>query len=70
MLLLDGLFLHRKELRGWGDLSVLLDVSPDTAAARLLRREGAPTRHRYVRGQELYFADAEPRAHATLVVAW
>ena len=70
VLVIDGLFLHREQLRGWWDVSVLLKVPPDVAAARLLHRDGAPTRHRYVRGQELYFADAEPRRHATLVVPW
>lgn len=70
VLVLDGLFLHREHLRGWWDLSVLLDVPPTVAAARLLHREGVPTRHRYVRGQELYFADADPRRHATLVISW
>lgn len=70
VLVLDGLFLHRKELREWWDLSVLLDVPPDVSAARLLQRDGKPTRHRYVRGQELYFAEAEPHRHASLVVSW
>jgi uridine kinase len=70
VLVLDGLFLHRERLRGWWDLSVLLDVPPDVAAARLLQRDGVPTRDRYVRGQELYFADADPHRRATLVVGW
>lgn len=70
VLVLDGLFLHRERLRARWDLSVLLDVPPGVAAARLRQREGSPTRDRYVRGQELYFADAQPRRHATLVVAW
>jgi uridine kinase len=70
VLVLDGLFLHREQLLDWWDVSVFLDVAPDVAAARLLHRDGAPTRHRYVRGQELYVADAGPRRHATLVVVW
>jgi uridine kinase len=69
-LILDGLFLHHPELRRHWDLSILLDVPPAVAAERLLRREGKPTRHRYVRGQELYFADVDPAAHAGLVLPW
>jgi uridine kinase len=70
VLVLDGLFLHSERLRRWWDLSVLLDVPPDVAAARLLQRDGVPTRQRYVRGQELYFADADPRRQASFVLAW
>jgi uridine kinase len=69
-LLLDGLFLHRRQLRHWWDLSILLDVPPGTAAQRLLAREGSPTRDRYLRGQELYFTEADPRQHASLTVPW
>jgi len=69
-LLLDGLFLHRPELLGRWDASILLDVPPTVSAQRLLEREGAPTRHRYVRGQELYFEAADPAAHASLVLPW
>jgi uridine kinase len=69
-LILDGLFLHRPSLRGRWDLSILLDVPPAVAAQRLLWRDGKPTRHRYVHGQELYFADADPAARATLVLPW
>lgn len=70
VLLFDGLFLHRELLRSWWDLSVLLDVSPDVTAARLLHRDGVPTRARYVCGQAIYFADARPESHADLVVDW
>lgn len=70
VLVLDGLFLHRSELRDWWDLSILLDVAPAVAAARLQERDGQPTRPRYVEGQALYFADARPAEHASLVLAW
>jgi uridine kinase len=69
-LLLDGLFLHHPALRDRWDLSILLDVAPGVAAQRLLQREGEPTRRRYVRGQELYFAEEDPAAHAGLVLPW
>jgi hypothetical protein len=43
---LDGLFLHRSQLRAWWDLSVLLDVPPAVAALRLQLRDGNPPRVR------------------------
>jgi uridine kinase len=70
VLILDGLFLHRASLRDRWDASILLDVPPEVAAERMERRDGKPTRHRYVRGMELYFADADPAARATLVLPW
>lgn len=70
VLVLDGLFLHHPALRGRWDLSILLDVAPEVAAHRLHARDGVPTRERYVRGQELYFAAVDPAAHATLVLPW
>jgi uridine kinase len=70
VLLLDGLFLHRAELRDRWDLSILLDTPPAVASERMRRRDGAAPAPRYVRGQELYFADSEPRRRATLVLDW
>jgi uridine kinase len=70
VLVLDGVFLHRSQLRTWWDLSVLLDVPPAVAAQRFELRDGKPPGRRYVRGQELYFADAEPASCASLVRAW
>ncbi len=70
VLVFDGIFVHRRELRAWWDLSILLDVAPEVAAERMLARDGQPTRDRYVRGQELCFADAQPRRHASLVLGW
>ncbi|MEA2369615.1 MAG: uridine kinase [Solirubrobacteraceae bacterium] len=70
ILVLDGLFLHRRELLSRWDLSIWLDVPPQIAALRLLRRDGQPTRRRYSRGNELYAADAKPTVRASLVLAW
>jgi uridine kinase len=70
ILVLDGLFLHRSELRDWWDLSIWLDVSPNAAAERLLIRDGQPTRDRYVGGNELYIAEACPADNASLVLPW
>jgi uridine kinase len=45
ILVLDGLFLHRRELVSRWDLSMWLDVPPRIAARRLLTRDGQPPRH-------------------------
>lgn len=72
--MLDGLFLHRDELVGSWDLSVLLQVPFAVSAARMAARDGSypdPTHlsvARYVRGQELYFAACRPWQRAELVV--
>lgn len=74
VLVLDGIFLHRGELRGLWDYSVFLDVSFDVSIARCAVRDGgspdpgaAPNR-RYVEGQLLYLAEARPRDRADVVV--
>jgi uridine kinase len=69
LLLIDGVFLHRDELRDRWDLSILLDVTP-AAAERVRNRDGRPPASRYVRGQEIYHAQCMPRAHATLMLEW
>jgi uridine kinase len=74
VLVLDGIFLHRPELRGYWDLSVFLDVPFATSVARLAVRDGsdphpdAPSNRRYVEGQRRYLAACEPHLHATFVV--
>ena len=70
VLVLDGLFLHRSELRTRWDFSILLDVPPAVAAQRLLRRDGEPPRRRHVGARELYLADADPARYASLVLPW
>ena len=70
VLLLDGIFLHREELRGRWDLSILLNVWPAVAAERFSKRDGRPPASRYVRGQEIYFMRCDPGAHASLVLDW
>ena len=70
VLLLDGLFLHREELRDRWDLSILLDVPPDVAGERIHAREGKPNRRRYIRGLQLYFEACDPASRASLVLPW
>jgi uridine kinase len=70
LLLLDGLFLQRDELRDRWDLSILLEVAPEVAAARLLEREGKPNRPRYILGLQRYFSECDPGSRASLVLPW
>ncbi|GAB2697515.1 nucleoside/nucleotide kinase family protein [Thalassiella azotivora] len=74
VVVVDGLFLHRDELADHWHLSVLLDVPFEVSVARMAVRDGshpdpaAASNARYVGGQRLYHAAADPRARADLVV--
>ena len=64
VLIVDGVFLHRPELRGLWNWSVWLDVPVDVAFQRMALRDGtdpspsAPSNARYRDGQELYLKEA------------
>ncbi|QEW02637.1 uridine kinase [Microbacterium lushaniae] len=74
VLIVDGVFLHRPELRGLWDWSVWLEVPFDVSYARMAVRDGsdpdpdAPTNARYRQGQELYLREADPRRAASAIV--
>ena len=74
LLVFDGLFLHRPELRDEWDLSIFLDVPFEVSYARMAERDGSnpkPTarvNRRYYLGQQLYFAEANPQASADIVI--
>jgi uridine kinase len=74
VLILDGVFLHRPELRGLWDWSVWLEVPFRVAYARMAVRDGsdpdpdAAMNARYRGGQELYLRDADPRRAASAIV--
>jgi uridine kinase len=74
VLIVDGIFLHRRELRELWDWSVWLEVPLATAYARMALRDGsdpdpdAPANARYRQGQALYTQEADPRAAAAAVV--
>jgi uridine kinase len=78
VLLFDGVFLLRPELRGYWDLSIFLQVSPDEALRRALRRDAGVLggeeavreryRKRYLPGQDLYRSTAAPTAVADVVI--
>lgn len=74
ILVFDGLFLHRKELRDEWDLTIFLDVPFEVSYARMARRDGsdpnpqAPTNRRYFEGQQLYLREANPQREADILI--
>jgi len=74
VLLVDGIFLHRPELRELWDWSLWLDVAFETSFARMALRDGsdpdpdAPSNARYRLGQQLYLDEVDPRAAASVVI--
>ncbi|MDO8360806.1 MAG: uridine kinase, partial [Devosia sp.] len=72
VLIFDGLFLHRKELRDEWDFSIFLDVPFEVSFARMAARDGsdpeAPANRRYLEGQKLYFAECDPRRQADVMI--
>lgn len=74
VLIVDGIFLHREELREYWHYSVWLETTFDVSVGRLAARDGNspdPTdtaNARYVEGQRLYMSRCNPPSHATVVV--
>ncbi|MCR2786057.1 MULTISPECIES: uridine kinase [unclassified Microbacterium] len=74
VLIVDGIFLHRPELRGLWNWSLWLDVPVDVAFARMAERDGtdpdpsAASNRRYRQGQELYLREADPRQAASAII--
>jgi uridine kinase len=74
VLVVDGIFLHRPELRDLWDWSIWLDVPFAMTYARMALRDGcdpdpdAPANARYRQGQQLYLDEARPREAASIVV--
>jgi uridine kinase len=74
ILVFDGIFLHRPELRRYWDYSVFLEVGFHVSIPRCAQRgEGsadphAPENRRYVQGQNIYLGTCAPRRHATVTI--
>ncbi|GAB3617877.1 uridine kinase [Okibacterium endophyticum] len=74
VLIVDGVFLHRPEIRGAWNYSVWLDVPFDVAYSRLHSSIGADPRPdamsnaRYVGGQTLYRAEVNPARAAGVII--
>jgi len=74
IVVVDGIFLHRAELRGVWDFSVFLDVNFAVSVGRMAIRDGSdpspdnPGNRRYVEGQQIYLRTCRPQTHATVVI--
>ena len=76
VLVSDGIFLHRAELRDVWDLSIFLDAPFDVTIPRGAGRGApwgspdvqAPSNQRYIKGQRLYLRESEPQKLADFVI--
>ena len=75
VLVIDGIFLHRPELREHWTWSLWLEAERSTTLQRCAKRDGfgsteptARSNRRYVEGQQLYVQEAAPQQRATHVV--
>lgn len=74
VLLVDGIFLQRVELREQWDLTVFLDATFIQTAQRMALRDGTPSdpedprMRRYVEGQREYFRQCDPQQRADILI--
>jgi uridine kinase len=77
-LIVDGIFLHRPELRSYWDLSIFLKVDFDVSVPRGAQRgpvvdatdAASPSNQRYVGGQKRYLSECEPEQRADIVIGY
>lgn len=73
ILIVDGVFLLRPELKGIWNFTVWLDAPFEVRRERIVRdgshpESGTPLDQRYLGGQELYEREASPRTAASAIV--
>ncbi|MFH1537017.1 MAG: P-loop NTPase fold protein [Patescibacteria group bacterium] len=80
VLIFDGVFLCRKEIRNYFDLVIFIDVDFDIALSRVLDRQKDKDslgeeenirkyyKQKYFAGQELYFKDVNPKEKADIII--
>lgn len=74
ILIIDGIFLHRNELRQFWDFSIFLATAFEHSYARMSVRDGCPPEpanqqnRRYFEGQKIYLASCTPEIHASMVI--
>lgn len=74
ILIVDGIFLQRLELRPQWDLTVFLDVKFTETARRMALRDGTSpdpdhlSMRRYVEGQREYSRQCQPQQRATILI--
>lgn len=74
VVVIEGMFLHRRGLASLWDMSIFLQVPFTVTAKRMAERDGShpdpdhPSLARYVEGQRLYLSTCSPAERATHVV--
>ena len=74
VVVVDGLFLQRRELRWAWDAVAFLDVDFAVSVGRMSERDGsdpdpaAASNRRYVEGQRIYFRECDPRGKAEILI--
>jgi uridine kinase len=81
VLLFDGVFLLRPELRSYWDYSVFVDVAFNSSVHRAIARDSTQTdktisqkalrrkyEQRYIPGQRLYLESAQPKTYADIIL--
>lgn len=76
VLLVDGIFLHRPELRDAWDISLFLYIDFEQSISRIARRNpdlyspypNAASNLRYTGGQKRYLLECDPMAQATIAI--
>ena len=77
-LIVDGIFLHRPELRSYWNISIFLKVDFEVSLPRGAQRgstfdatdAASPSNQRYVGGQKLYLGACEPERRADIVIGY
>lgn len=69
LLIVDGIFLHRPELRGLWNYSIWIDAPEEIRKERLVARDGeGAIGPRYSGGMALYLKEASPREAASAII--
>lgn len=74
ILVFDGIFLHRDEIRSYWDWSIFLQVPFEITYARMAQRDGclsephAISNRRYFLGQQIYLRRCQPTKRANVLV--
>jgi uridine kinase len=75
VLLFDGIFIHRPELRAYRDASIFLRLNFSVSVGRNAKRNGTLpdifdiSNRRYIEGQRIYISTCSPESRATMVSA-
>lgn len=74
VVIIEGIFLHRDEIRDFFDFTVFLEVPFSESVRRMANRDGSnpdsshPSVCRYVEGQRIYFERCSPRSRASVLI--